>query len=120
MQSSGLLAYSRAGNHILFHVLTDIMMDNSKDFLKEFETILQREGTDVYIVSFNFEKVEFVDSSGAGSFIKAVIIARDRQCHTNIFNLNKPLEGVFQLTGLSTMISIYSKADFLSTFPEFQ
>ena len=81
------------------------MMDNSKDFYKEFEAIIQQ-NTEFKVVSFDFYKVNFMDSSGIGSLIRAASYVK------------KSLYSVFRLSGLDNIIAIYTYEEFIEIYPE--
>lgn len=93
------------------------MMDNSKDFYKEFEAILHK-NSELKVVSFDFHKVNFMDSSGIGSLIRAATYIKNFQCSVTVFNLNKSLYSVFRLSGLDNIIAIYGYNEFIEKYPE--
>lgn len=100
------------------------MMDNSKDFYKEFEAIIQQNtdfkvvSFDFYKVSFDFYKVNFMDSSGIGSLIRAASYVKNLHSAVTVFNLNKSLYSVFRLSGLDNIIAIYTYDEFIEIYPE--
>ena len=93
------------------------MMDNSKDFYKEFESIIQM-NKDLKVVSFDFYKVNFMDSSGIGSLIRAASYVKNLHSSVTVFNLNKSLYSVFRLSGLDNIIAIYTYEEFIEIYPE--
>ncbi len=105
-------------SHLVLKIEKDVMMDNAKDFFKEFELIFQNIDPPKF-VSFDFSKVNFMDSSGIGSLIKSASIIKKNSSAVNVFNLNKSLLSVFRLSGLDTILSIYSEEEFQTNFPEF-
>ena len=102
-----ILSASRINDHLIIKILTDVMMDNSKDFYKEFE-----------VVSFDFYKVNFMDSSGIGSLIRAASYVKNLHSAVTVFNLNKSLYSVFRLSGLDNIIAIYTYDEFIEIYPE--
>lgn len=92
-------------------------MDNSKDFYKEFEGIIQR-NSEVKVVSFDFHKVNFMDSSGIGSLIRAASYIKNLHSTVTVFNLNKSLYSVFRLSGLDNIIAIYTYEEFIEIYPD--
>ena len=95
-----ILTSSRINDHLIIKILTDVMMDNSKDFYKEFEKIILQHN-DLRVVSFDFHKVNFMDSSGIGSLIRAA---------SYIKNLHS--------SGLDNIIAIYTYDEFIEIYPE--
>jgi anti-anti-sigma factor len=93
------------------------MMDNSKDFYKEFEAII-RQNSELKVVSFDFYKVNFMDSSGIGSLIRAASFIKNFHSTVTVFNLNKSLYSVFRLSGLDNIIAIYGYNEFIEIYPE--
>lgn len=112
-----ILSSTRNNDHLIIKILTDVMMDNSKDFYKEFEAIIQI-NTNVKVVSFDFYKVNFMDSSGIGSLIRAASYVKNLHSTITVFNLNKSLYSVFRLSGLDNIITIYTYEEFIEIYPE--
>jgi len=112
-----ILTSSRINDHLIIKILTDVMMDNSKDFYKEFEKIIFQQN-DLRVVSFDFHKVNFMDSSGIGSLIRAASYVKNLHSSVTVFNLNKSLYSVFRLSGLDNIIAIYTYDEFIEIYPE--
>lgn len=112
-----ILTPSRINDHLIIKILTDVMMDNSKDFFKEFERIFQ-ENQNLKVVSFDFYKVNFMDSSGIGSLIRAASNIKNSHSAVCVYNLNKSLYSVFRLSGLDNIIAIYTNDEFIEIYPE--
>jgi anti-anti-sigma factor len=112
-----ILTPSRTNDHLIIKILSDVMMDNSKDFYKEFEAIIQQ-NTEFKVVSFDFYKVNFMDSSGIGSLIRAASYVKNLHSAVTVFNLNKSLYSVFRLSGLDNIIAIYTYEEFIEIYPE--
>ena len=114
-----ILSSHNKENHLVIKILKDIMMDNSKDFFKEFELIFNKENT-YKVISFDFTKVNFMDSSGIGSLIRAATFISNSGASVAVFNLNKPLYSVFRLSGLDNILNIYTLEEFHKQYPEFK
>lgn len=91
-------------------------MDNSKNFLVEFERILNN-NPGIKVLSFDFGNVQFMDSSGIGSLIRAASIAKSNCHEIVVFNLNKSLYSVFKLSGIHNMMSLLTKSEFNDKYP---
>ena len=112
-----ILSASQINDHLIIKILTDVMMDNSKDFYKEFEGIILQ-NSELKVVSFDFYKVNFMDSSGIGSLIRAASYVKNLHSAVTVFNLNKSLYSVFRLSGLDNIIAIYTYDEFIEIYPE--
>ena len=112
-----ILNPSRINDHLIIKILSDVMMDNSKDFYKEFEGIILQNSA-LKVVSFDFDKVNFMDSSGIGSLIRAASYVKNLHSAVTVFNLNKSLYSVFRLSGLDNIIAIYTFDEFIEIYPE--
>ncbi len=112
-----ILSLQTKNDHLILKILTDIMMDNAKDFYKEFEAI-SKENLKIQYISFDFGKVNFMDSSGIGSLIKSAATVKAFGTIVNVFNLNKSLFSVFKLSGLDNIITMYTNDEFFQKFPE--
>lgn len=112
-----ILSTNLFDSHLVLKIEKDVMMDNAKDFFKEFEIIFQ-ESEPPKNVSFDFARVNFMDSSGIGSLIKSASIVKKNSSSVNVFNLNKSLMSVFRLSGLDSILNIFTFEEFKSNFPD--
>ncbi|MEM7182800.1 MAG: STAS domain-containing protein [Spirochaetota bacterium] len=112
-----LITLTTKSEHLIICIKKDILMENSREFSEELEKTLQQ-APDCQKISFDFEAVKFMDSSGIGFLIKASSKAKNENKDIIVYNLNKTLHSVFKLSGLHNMISIYSRTELLAKFPE--
>jgi anti-anti-sigma factor len=105
-------------NHLLFSIMQDILMENSREFFQEFEKAM--DGKIFSKITLNFANVKFLDSSGIGAVIKASSGLHNRGIEIYVTNLNKNLNSVFRLSGLNHILSILTLDEYLSKFPEFK
>jgi anti-anti-sigma factor len=115
-----LLEPVRYGSHLLLSISEDILMDNSREFLTEFEGIYKQENAQLQNLTFNFGEVRFLDSSGIGAIIKCTNKAKEQGVKINVLNLNKTLQSVFRLSGLQEILTKMELSDFFAQFPEFE
>ncbi len=109
----------KANSHVLLEVIGDVLMENSKDFINSVVELLSKE-SNITQLTLNFTKVLFVDSSGIGALIKLTSEMKKKSVNLNILGLNKNLRTVFQLSGISSIIKIFSEEDFCLLHPEFR
>lgn len=112
-----ILSPKRIKDHLIIRIQTDVMMENSKHFYKEFEVIIQQ-NHELKVVSFDFSKVNFMDSSGIGSLIKATSYLKNIHAAVTVYNLNKSLQSVFRLSGLDNILAIYDTEEFNKLYPD--
>jgi anti-anti-sigma factor len=113
-----ILSVTPINDHILFKVSGDILMENSKDFYNGIMNSIS-EKNKFRFVSFDFGKVQFMDSSGIGSLIKLTSDLQKEKCGVNIYNLNKNLTAVFHLSGINSIIKIHTLKEFVAQYPDF-
>lgn len=114
-----LIESSKIGSHLLLQVEEDILMDNSKDFIEEFETVFRKEKDSLEILSYDFSSVRFLDSSGIGAIIKSTNKAKEKGIKVHVVNLNKTLVSVFRLSGLEHILESIEADDFFKQYPQF-
>lgn len=112
-----LIELQKNGKHFVLKIKKDIMMNNAKAFYLEFEEIFRQKPI-IDTLSFDFSSVQFMDSSGIGSLIMAASSAKKKCEEVIVFGLNNALSSVFKLSGLHSLIAIYSKENFFERFPE--
>lgn len=105
----------KSEDRILIKVHGDILMENSKDFYNGVREKMQ--DMELKFLCFDFSKVQFMDSSGIGSLIKLTSDLRKTGCQVFMYNLNKNLKAVFQLSGISGIIKIRTPQEFIEDFP---
>lgn len=112
-----LIEISENNDHVIVKLLSDILMANTVEFNDEFQIIIQKRPT---YLSFDFQDVKFVDSSGIGILIKEVnIMINSAGAKISAFNMHKSLYSVFKLSGLDNIMELYQDAgDFYKKYPE--
>lgn len=106
-------------NHLLVSIEGNILMENSKDFQNSVQTLLAGYPA-LGMLTFDFRKVQFMDSSGMGILIRTVADLKKKNCTVNAVSLNKNLYAVFHLSGLHTIIKIHIQEDFYKAYPDFE
>ncbi len=105
-----ILEYIHKGSQIVIKFQHDVMMNNSKAFIREYEEILREVKGNLIV--FNFQKIQFMDSSGIGALITAASLAKKKDFEVVVIGLNSTLSSVFKLSGLHTIMKIYSVKEF--------
>ncbi|MCC6276009.1 MAG: STAS domain-containing protein [Leptospiraceae bacterium] len=113
-----LLSHHRIGSHLLVSVLKDILMDNSRDFYVELQSLI--EDTAIDKISLNLSEVRYMDSSGIGSVIRMASSLKPSGRIISVFSLSKALNSVFKLSGLQNILVIHTKEEFIENYPEFK
>jgi stage II sporulation protein AA (anti-sigma F factor antagonist) len=115
-----LIEFIRESDHLLLTIVDDIMMDNSREFFNEFDSIFQEQKNALQSMSINFGEVKFMDSSGIGSIIKCTNKAKEFGINIIVFNMNKTLFSVFRLSGLQHILETMELSVFLDKYPDFK
>jgi stage II sporulation protein AA (anti-sigma F factor antagonist) len=115
-----LIISEKVKSHLLIHITEDILMDNSRDFFLEFESIFNYDKSGLEFMTVDFSEVRFLDSSGIGSIIKCTNKAKESGIKVFVINLNKTLLSVFRLSGLDHILISMEIRDFNQEFPEFK
>jgi anti-anti-sigma factor len=102
-------------NHLLVCLEKDILMENSKEFFDKLEFI-KKNHEPLKIISMDFKNVQFMDSSGIGTLIRFTTNYKKDHLLVNIFGLNKNLLAVFQLSGLTNIINLFTTNDFFNQY----
>ncbi|MDX1961066.1 MAG: STAS domain-containing protein [Leptospiraceae bacterium] len=115
-----MISYSKLiSESLLIQIEGDVLMENSKDYYNAVTEIL-KQSPKLSRLIFDFGKVQFMDSSGMGSLIKLTGEMQKLGTTIHIFNLNKNLSAVFQLSGIHSIIKVKTTQDFFKDFPEFE
>lgn len=89
-----------AENHIVAKLNGDLDIDSTEVVEEQLVPNLQQYKT----VSVDFEKIQFVDSSGMGLLIHLVQSLNAKETHVTIFNVNKEVMEVFELLQLPEIL----------------
>lgn len=87
------------------------------DGVNEAKTYLKphMENQDIRGILINFEKVNFIDSSGIGLIVSVFKAMQQREGKFGLSNLSKKNEEIFTITRLNKILDIYSsESDALS------
>ena len=69
------------------------------------------ESGDIKGIVMNFEKVNFIDSSGIGLIVSVFKTMQEKQGHFAITNLSKKNEEIFTITRLNKILSIHDSEE---------
>ena len=112
-----ILVAKETPDHLLLEIRQDILMENSKEFLDELESLLKKH-PETKLLSMDFKSVQFMDSSGIGTLIRFTTTHQKNDWEFSIFGLNKNLMAVFQLSGIGNIIKLYTTNEFFKTYPD--
>lgn len=85
-------------------------------FEKEFEKYITKKK----FIALDLSGVKYIDSSGIGSLIKAMNMAKNINVEFILFDINPVILNIFKLAYLDKFFTILSKQDLTSRFPQFQ
>lgn len=60
---------------------------------------------------FNFEKVNFIDSSGLGLIVRVFKELRHQEQKMGVVNLSEKVRSVFEMTSLNMIVEIYKNEE---------
>lgn len=103
----------RTPTSVLLRLTQDLRMENAHEFLEEFRAMPFLSGQDVFI---DFSKVQFVDSSGIGTLIKASEWMKQGTGTLTLVGLNRALLSVFRLSGLMQVFRVMEQAGLAEVF----
>jgi anti-anti-sigma factor len=89
-----------AENHIVVKLNGDLDIDSTEVVEEQLVPNLQLYKT----VCVDFEKIQFVDSSGMGILIHLVQYLNAKEIHVTISNVNEEVMGVFELLQLPEIL----------------
>ncbi len=73
---------------------------------------------DVDVLIFNLEDLKLIDSSGIGSLIKALNIAKNRDTSFYLYNVSDEINTIFTVSYLDKFFKIKSKSELQELYPD--
>lgn len=91
------------GNHYLIELIGDLDIYNNKKFKEKLADIYEDLDKDIVV---DCSKLEYIDSTGLGSFISLLKLTRDEEKEITVKNLKKNIKKVFKITDLDKLFNI--------------
>lgn len=91
------------GDHYLIELIGDLDIYNNKKFKEKLADIYDELDKDIVV---DCEKLEYIDSTGLGSFISLLKLTRDEDKTITVKNLKKNIKKVFKITELDKLFNI--------------
>ena len=91
------------GNHYLIELIGDLDIYNNKKFKEKLADIYEELDKDIVV---DCSKLEYIDSTGLGSFISLLKLTRDEEKEITVKNLKKNIKKVFKITDLDKLFNI--------------
>lgn len=91
------------GDHYLIELIGDLDIYNNKKFKEKLADIYEE--LDKHIV-VDCAKLEYIDSTGLGSFISLLKLTRDEEKEITVKNLKKNIKKVFKITDLDKLFNL--------------
>lgn len=91
------------GNHYLIELIGDLDIYNNKKFKEKLADIYEDLDKDLVV---DCSKLEYIDSTGLGSFISLLKLTRDEEKEITVKNLKKNIKKVFKITDLDKLFNI--------------
>ena len=89
--------------HYLIELIGDLDIYNNKKFKEKLADIYEDLDTDIVV---DCSKLEYIDSTGLGSFISLLKLTRDEEKEITVKNLKKNIKKVFKITDLDKLFNI--------------
>lgn len=89
--------------HYLIELIGDLDIYNNKKFKEKLADIYEDLDKDIVV---DCEKLEYIDSTGLGSFISLLKLTRDEEKEITVKNLKKNIKKVFKITDLDKLFNI--------------
>ena len=99
----------KKGQHIFLILEGSLDIYTALDFKTALEEHVKTDSPDVII---NMSKLTYIDSSGTGILIKALIYIQDLNGQLSIANLNPAIEKIFKVSGLTSHFDILNQEEF--------
>ncbi len=91
------------GDHYLIELIGDLDIYNNKKFKEKLADIYEDLDKDLVV---DCSKLEYIDSTGLGSFISLLKLTRDEEKEITVKNLKKNIKKVFKITDLDKLFNI--------------
>ena len=89
--------------HYLIELIGDLDIYNNKKFKEKLADIYEDLDKDIVV---DCSKLEYIDSTGLGSFISLLKLTRDEEKVITVKNLKKNIKKVFKITDLDKLFNI--------------
>ncbi len=89
--------------HYLIELIGDLDIYNNKKFKEKLADIYEDLDKDLVV---DCSKLEYIDSTGLGSFISLLKLTRDEEKEITVKNLKKNIKKVFKITDLDKLFNI--------------
>lgn len=90
-------------DHYLIELIGDLDIYNNKKFKEKLADIYEDLDKDIVV---DCSKLEYIDSTGLGSFISLLKLTRDEEKEITVKNLKKNIKKVFKITDLDKLFNI--------------
>lgn len=91
------------GDYYLIELIGDLDIYNNKKFKEKLADIYEDLDKDIVV---DCSKLEYIDSTGLGSFISLLKLTRDEEKEITVKNLKKNIKKVFKITDLDKLFNI--------------
>lgn len=91
------------GNHYLIELIGDLDIYNNKKFKEKLADIYEELDKDLVV---DCSRLEYIDSTGLGSFISLLKLTRDEEKDITVKNLKKNIKKVFKITDLDKLFNL--------------
>ena len=89
--------------HYLIELIGDLDIYSNKKFKEKLADIYEDLDKDIVV---DCSKLEYIDSTGLGSFISLLKLTRDEEKEITVKNLKKNIKKVFKITDLDKLFNI--------------
>ena len=91
------------GDHYLIELIGDLDIYNNKKFKEKLADIYEELDKDLVV---DCSRLEYIDSTGIGSFISLLKLTRDEEKEITVKNLKKNIKKVFKITDLDKLFNL--------------
>ena len=91
------------GDHYLIDLIGDLDIYNNKKFKEKLADIYEELDKDLVV---DCSRLEYIDSTGLGSFISLLKLTRDEEKEITVKNLKKNIKKVFKITDLDKLFNL--------------
>ena len=91
------------GDHYLIELIGDLDIYNNKKFKEKLADIYEELDKDLVV---DCSRLEYIDSTGLGSFISLLKLTRDEEKEITVKNLKKNIKKVFKITDLDKLFNL--------------
>ena len=103
------MRYQVQENCLTIYLPREVDHHNADEIRKEADAVISR--NHIRYVIFDFDRTDFMDSSGIGVVIGRLKKVQNRDGKVCITNVNKRVDKVFPLSGLYKIITVYNNVD---------